>query len=95
MGANVLSVAQAWAAVGQTREREDVEWLDEPSSLESRWEPLSLLGGSTGSWWTDAYLAAFAISHDIRLVTFDTDFRRFEREGLKLLVLQTVSQPMP
>jgi predicted nucleic acid-binding protein len=27
--------------------------------------------------WTDAYLAAFAVSSGARLVTFDSDFARF------------------
>jgi uncharacterized protein len=36
---------------------------------------------------TDAYLAAFAVCSDLRLVTFDRDFERFE--GLRLLRLST------
>lgn len=34
---------------------------------------------------TDAYLAALAISHGWRLVSFDRDFERFERLNLLLL----------
>jgi predicted nucleic acid-binding protein len=30
-----------------------------------------------GGHWTDAYLAAFAVSSGARLVTFDSDFGRF------------------
>ncbi len=35
--------------------------------------------------WTDAYLAAFAVAGNLRLVTFDKDFERFP--GLNLLRL--------
>jgi len=37
--------------------------------------------------WNDAYLAAFAAAHGMRLVTFDSGFRQFERRNLDLLVL--------
>jgi hypothetical protein len=36
--------------------------------------------------WTDAYLAAFAISTGNRLISFDTDFMRFP--NLDLLILK-------
>jgi predicted nucleic acid-binding protein len=36
----------------------------------------------------DAYLAAFAIGHNIPLVTADRDLRNFESSGLKLLLLK-------
>ncbi|HEV7404542.1 MAG TPA: TA system VapC family ribonuclease toxin [Chthoniobacteraceae bacterium] len=88
MRVDVLSAEEAWEVVKRTRARADVEWMDEPASLESTWETLSLLGSPKGSWWTDAYLAAFAIGHNLRLVTFDAGYRRFESEGLDLLVLQ-------
>ena len=35
----------------------------------------------------DAYLAAFAISGGMHLVTLDKDFRSFESMGLDLLLL--------
>jgi predicted nucleic acid-binding protein len=35
--------------------------------------------------WTDAYLAAFAVSASLRLVSFDADFKKFP--GLDFLHL--------
>ena len=35
----------------------------------------------------DAYLAAFAIGHRVELVTLDSDFKRFVKDGLKLNLL--------
>ncbi len=37
----------------------------------------------------DAYLAAFAITGSIRLITFDQDFRQFLKAGLNLELLQS------
>jgi hypothetical protein len=42
----------------------------------------------------DAYLAAFAISGSIRLITFDQDFRQFLKAGLDLELLQRASAMM-
>ncbi len=35
----------------------------------------------------DAYLAAFAIGHAVELVTLHSDFKRFVKDGLKLILL--------
>lgn len=37
---------------------------------------------------TDAYLAAFAMAGEFRLVTFDRDFERFQSQGLLMVRLQ-------
>lgn len=37
---------------------------------------------SNRNLWTDAYLGAFAISANVRLVTYDRGFSRFESDGL-------------
>lgn len=39
----------------------------------------------TPNLWTDAWLAALAISLDLEMITFDQGFRSFERLKLKLL----------
>lgn len=35
----------------------------------------------------DAYLGALAIGHAVELVTLDSDFKRFVKDGLKLNLL--------
>jgi uncharacterized protein len=54
-------------------------------------EPFLQSWSSAKQWspryWTDAYLAAFAISAGLRMVTFDRDFEKFE--GLSLLLLKS------
>jgi toxin-antitoxin system PIN domain toxin len=64
-----------------------VSTLEEPSGLESRWLELAGLRSASPKVWMDAYLAAFAILHDMELVTLDRDFRNFEKDGLKLRLL--------
>jgi len=69
-------------------------WLQQPGvSLASEerggWEVFHQLlrnGGLPPRLCTDAYLAALAITHGWRLVSFDRDFERFE--GLERLVLR-------
>lgn len=39
--------------------------------------------------WMDAYLAAFAIGHAVEFVTLDQDFKRYEKDGLKLKLLNS------
>ena len=39
--------------------------------------------------WSDAYLAAFAVTGDLRMVTFDRDFNRFT--GLNCLRLPRIA----
>jgi len=64
-----------------------VSTLEEPSGLESRWLELAGLRSASPKVWMEAYLAAFAILHDMELVTLDRDFRNFEKDGLKLRLL--------
>ena len=42
-------------------------------------------GGSGGNLVNDAHLAALAIEHDAMIVTFDTDFARFNTVQWQLL----------
>ncbi len=64
-----------------------VSALEEPSGLESRWIELARLPSASPKVWMDAYLAAFAILHEAEFVTLDRDFRKFEKDGLKLRLL--------
>jgi predicted nucleic acid-binding protein len=47
----------------------------------------SQLSSASPKVWTDAYLAAFAIGHDLEMVTIDSDFKNFEKAGLRLQLL--------
>ncbi|HEY8961111.1 MAG TPA: PIN domain-containing protein, partial [Luteolibacter sp.] len=62
-------------------------WRDETTNLTGLWGDLGGLDSASPKIWMDAYLAAFAILHEIEFVTFDRDFKRFEPAGLKLRLL--------
>lgn len=52
------------------------------------WLKLAAAGVSSPKVWMDAYLAAFAIQSGGELVTFDKGFRKFEKAGLLLRLLE-------
>ena len=81
--------ARVWGVYRAMLSSSEAVWLPEPESIDMLWENLSRRCGHSGSEWTDAYLAAFAIGHGTRLVTFDRNFGRFEAAGLKVLLLKT------
>lgn len=65
----------------------NVQILPEPPDLEILWHQFAAHPTASPKVWMDAYLAAFAIGHKIELVTFDSDFKRFVKDGLKLKLL--------
>lgn len=60
---------------------------EEPVGIHSLWHQLASSPYPSPKLWMDAYLAAFAISADLRLVTTDKDFRQFEAAGLNLQLI--------
>ena len=68
---------------GETR----VAHRDEAEGVARLWHRLGARDSASPKRWMDAYLAAFAIAGDLRLVTADRDFVDFEAEGLKLNLL--------
>lgn len=85
MGTQVLAPSAAWKKLAHFHALPEVQRLAEPAGLDLSLAKLCDLGRTSPNLWTDAYLAAFARSGGLRLVTFDTDFARFG--GLDLLVL--------
>jgi hypothetical protein len=85
MSGSPLTVGEAWNAYMALRSVPEVYLALEPANCEGSFQTVALANGMIPRMWTDAYLAAFAISAGMRLVTFDNDFSRFE--GLNLLRL--------
>lgn len=80
-----LTHEEAWDIYRQYLANPAVCFLAEPASTETQFASLSLAGTLPQRLWTDAYLAAFAIAANCRLVSFDSDFQRFT--GLNFLHL--------
>lgn len=52
------------------------------------WLKLAASGTASPKVWMDAFLAAFAIQSGADLLTFDKGFRKFEKAGLSLHLLE-------
>lgn len=70
----VLTQAEAWRVYDSWVDA-GAELLDEPLELERRFRALTRSRQSSPKVWADAYLAAFAESSQVTLVTFDRAFR--------------------
>ena len=64
-----------------------VGFRDEANGLYAIWRQSAALDSASPKVWMDAYLAAFAITGGLRLVTLDRDFRNFVVQGLDLELL--------
>jgi predicted nucleic acid-binding protein len=85
MGDATLNGSQVWGIIDQLRSDPRFVTLDEPPEAEKKLRSFSEPLGYSPNLWADAYLAAFALSASLTLVTFDRGFRQFA--GLDLLVL--------
>lgn len=86
-GYTPLGNREAWTVHNRLMEDDATGFEPEPSGLDPVWHQLSDLPTASSKRWMDAYLAAFAITGGLRLVTLDKDFRAFEPSGLELLLL--------
>jgi uncharacterized protein len=77
MGGVPLRSEQAWRTYVALRDLPEVDLRFETESCESVMAGWVEAGIVTARTWTHAYLAAFAISSGLRLVTFDADFSRY------------------
>jgi toxin-antitoxin system PIN domain toxin len=85
-GSARLTNEQAWAAYDALSVDVRVAFQhEEPLGIEPYWRQNTNRRTVSPKLWMDAYLAAFAVAGDYRLVTTDKDFRQFG--GLDLLLL--------
>lgn len=71
MGPEVLTQLGCWQTYDRWNQTGQVAWADEPQDLEVRLRALTGHAASSPKEWMDAYLAAFAETAGIQLVTFD------------------------
>jgi uncharacterized protein len=77
---------EAWAAYDRWLEDERIEMLEEPGGLEAHFRALTSSPHAAPKQWADSYLAAFAISSRLTIVTFDRSFRGKAKDLLLLEV---------
>ena len=85
MGVNVQTQAEAWQTHDKLANDPRVIFLNEPAMMDTAFRGFTQATSPSHGVWTDAYLAAFAVSSQAQLVTFDQGFGRYA--GLDLLVL--------
>lgn len=82
-----LTNQQAWDIWTQLSRDETIVLLPEPEGIDHTFQRFTSMETSSPRVWMDGYLAAFAVVGNLTFVTFDPGFRRFEAEGLNLLLL--------
>ena len=83
-----VSNRDALIMLSDTLELPNVRLVEvEPSGVRALWQRLAAIPSASPKVWMDAYLAAFTIRHDVEFVTLDRDFKKFEKDGLKLQLL--------
>ena len=87
-GAEGLTNRDALVALHALQALRQVSVREEPRGTLALWHAISALDSASPKVWMDAYLAAFAISGGLRMLTLDQDFRNFLPRGLDLALLQ-------
>jgi uncharacterized protein len=77
VGKRAVSMQDAWKMYDAFLTDFRVGFAEEPPDIEAAWRSLTQVGSFSSNAWSDAYLAAFAISSGFELVTFDSGFGRF------------------
>jgi toxin-antitoxin system PIN domain toxin len=85
-GATGVTNEDALTALDYFLSMPSVKNREEPDGIVPIWRRLARRPNAAPKVWMDAYLAAFAIAGKMTMVTFDRDFKAFEKEGLKLLM---------
>ena len=71
MGAEVLTQFEAWQAFDALLENPSNRMIEEPAGLDAPFRQLTRSRESSTKQWADGYLAAFAESGELTLITFD------------------------
>jgi toxin-antitoxin system PIN domain toxin len=82
----VMTQLEAWAVYDRWQQDDRVELMNEPSGLEVRFRTLTRRPNPATKDWADSYLAAFAASGELTLVTFD---RALRAKTKPLIVLES------
>ncbi len=86
-GARGLTNRDALVALSDLLALRQVEDRPEPPGTVALWHRLATRDTASPKLWMDAYLAAFALSGGLSLVSLDHDFKSFEKQGLDLILL--------
>jgi toxin-antitoxin system PIN domain toxin len=85
MAEDVFTADQAWRLVERIRREDRLIFSPEPPGLERSWQTLTTPHKTGANFWTDTYLAAFAVSAGCTLVTFDRGFQKHKKLPVRIL----------
>ena len=74
-GEEALSLSESWSCYDSLMQDERFDFALEPLGLEQLWRRLTMIDSYSPKVWTNRYLAAFAITGSLILVSFDTAFQ--------------------
>jgi len=83
--ATPLTHLQAWEACERFLSDDRIEYSQEPPDLSSQWKRYSQNATFSPKIWNDDYLAAFAQSANMTMLTFDRGFKVYEDLEVRLL----------
>lgn len=72
-----LTRVEAWDIYRRYRMEAGVAFIEDSSEIDAQFRMLSCAEDFPHRLWTDSYLAALADYRNCRVVSFDTDFKRF------------------
>jgi uncharacterized protein len=72
---DVLTQIEAWSIYDRWLQDDRVAFIEEPPGMDRRFRALTRLKSASPKSWADAYLAAFAGTAQLTLVTFDRALR--------------------
>jgi predicted nucleic acid-binding protein len=75
----------AWSCYDKLLDDDRVFFMREPEGLEEAWKMLTRNQIYSHRIWNDAYLAAFAQTADLKLITFDKGFRDYKKTRVTIL----------
>lgn len=84
-GSSALTLADAWNAYDVVQCDPLIAYHEEPAGIEAAWRNLTNAHTFAPHVWNDAYLAAFALTAGLQIVTFDKGFSKFA--GLTCTIL--------
>ncbi|MCE9603914.1 MAG: PIN domain-containing protein [Planctomycetia bacterium] len=86
VGAEVVSLRDAWKAYDTIFADPRVEFASEPPGIEPVWRSYTQSESFSPKVWNDAYLAAFARISGFEVITFDQGFKVYD--DVKRTILQ-------
>ena len=83
-GVEVLSNDAAWNFYSTLIVQRNITFCHEPDGMSESFGTFARFGKPAPKLWADAYLAAFAVAADFRLVTFDRALARMAPKAIAL-----------